>query len=267
MILLRKAITCAQSHCNNTTHRTQNIQINTHGQCGERQLAERHSPILSQLYLSTYRQCPQNISLGYNLISPHISLENVSPQNIWINHLSPPYHLYARPITTYTALPKAQVTCINRQVPRPVIGLSTLATWAGIAQLVQRLATDCTVQGSNSGGRRDFPRPSRPALGPTQPPAQWVPGSLPGVQRPGSCVDNKTRSTAEFKERVELCPYPTLGFHGLFKGKLYLYLTLATYPAHRNILHFTTVSISAELYKSRISSLRNINPSYTPSPS
>jgi hypothetical protein len=44
------------------------------------------------------------------------------------------------------------------------------AFWAGIAQSVYRLATGCTIPGSNPGGGQDFLHMSRPALGLTQPP-------------------------------------------------------------------------------------------------
>ena len=52
------------------------------------------------------------------------------------------------------------------------------------------IATGWTVRGSNPGGGRDFPHPSRPALGPTQPPVQWVPGLFRGVKRLGRGADH-----------------------------------------------------------------------------
>jgi hypothetical protein len=50
-----------------------------------------------------------------------------------------------------------------------------------------------------------FTTASRPALGPTQPPIQWVPGALSlGVKRPGREADHSPPSSAEVKEWVEL---------------------------------------------------------------
>jgi hypothetical protein len=43
-----------------------------------------------------------------------------------------------------------------------------------------------------------FTTASRTALGPTQPPNQWVPGALSlGVKRPGSEADHSPQSSAE----------------------------------------------------------------------
>jgi hypothetical protein len=41
----------------------------------------------------------------------------------------------------------------------------------------------------------------RPALGPTKPPIQWVPGALsPGVERPGRQADHSPPASAEVKK-------------------------------------------------------------------
>ena len=52
--------------------------------------------------------------------------------------------------------------------------------------------------GIESRRGRDFLHPSRPALGPTQPPIQGVPGLSPEVKRPGRSVDHPPTSSAEF---------------------------------------------------------------------
>ena len=53
---------------------------------------------------------------------------------------------------------------------------------------------------------RDFPYPSIPALGPTQPPIQRVPCLSRGVKRPGRGADHPPPFSAEVKEIVELYP-------------------------------------------------------------
>jgi hypothetical protein len=51
---------------------------------------------------------------------------------------------------------------------------------------------------------------SRTALGPTQPPIQWVPWALSlGVKRPGREADHSPPSSAEVKECVELYLHPS----------------------------------------------------------
>jgi len=53
--------------------------------------------------------------------------------------------------------------------------------------------------GSNPGGDEIF-RPSRPVLGPTQPPVQWVP-VFPGIKvRPGRAADHSPPSSAVVME-------------------------------------------------------------------
>jgi hypothetical protein len=50
-----------------------------------------------------------------------------------------------------------------------------------------------------------FTTVSRTALGPTQPPIQWVPGAPSlGVKRPGREADHSSPSSANVKECVEL---------------------------------------------------------------
>jgi len=61
--------------------------------------------------------------------------------------------------------------------------------------------------GTESRWRRDFPHSYRLALGPTQPPVQWLTGLYPGIQRPERGVEYPPASKAEVKETVVLYLY------------------------------------------------------------
>jgi hypothetical protein len=65
---------------------------------------------------------------------------------------------------------------------------------------------------------------SVPDVGPAKPPVHLVPFSCQGVKRRGHGIDHPPSSSDDVKERVELCSPSLLDLHGLFYGKLYLYL-------------------------------------------
>ena len=89
---------------------------------------------------------------------------------------------------------------INSTRPSP-------AQWAGS---VVSIATGYGLEGPGIESRwgRNFPHLSKPALGPTQPPVQWVTGLFPGEKSGrGVALTTHPPSSAEVEERVDLYLY------------------------------------------------------------
>ena len=89
------------------------------------------------------------------------------------------------------------------------------------------IATDYALDGlgSNPGGDEIF-RPSRPALGPTQPPVKWVPGLTGGQSAAWRAADHSPPATAAVMEEYNYTSTHPLGHAGPVTGSLYLYLFL-----------------------------------------
>jgi hypothetical protein len=92
---------------------------------------------------------------------------------------------------------------------------------AVIAQSIQHWATDWTIGVLGFDSRRGletflFTTVSRTALGPTQPPIQWVPGAISlEVKRPGREADRSPPSSAKVKNAWSYTSTPPIRLHGV----------------------------------------------------
>ena len=75
---------------------------------------------------------------------------------------------------------------------------------------------------------RDFPHPSRPALGPTPASYTMGTGSFPGVKRPMGGVHHSPTPSAKVKERVEPYIYSPFGPSWPVLGRGICYLVKST---------------------------------------
>jgi hypothetical protein len=87
------------------------------------------------------------------------------------------------------------------------------------SSVVQRWPTGWIIEGFESWqglGIFLFTIASRAALGPTQPPSQWVPGVLSvGVKRPVCAADHSPTSSTDVKEWVELYIHSPIRLRGV----------------------------------------------------
>ena len=101
--------------------------------------------------------------------------------------------------------------CILRNCGPAQLSRYSVWLWAGLS------GDRMQVEG------RYFPHPSRPALGPTQPP---IPGLSPWVNRPRRGVDHPPHLVSRLKREQSYTSTPPLGFRGLLYGEICLYLYL-----------------------------------------
>ena len=108
--------------------------------------------------------------------------------------------IYTRSLLSFVLyVPWQRISCTSIKMCGPGSGVG-IATGYGL-----------DGPGIESRWGRDFPHLSRPALGPTQPPAQWVPGLSGGKERPGRDADHSPPSSAVVKKGWGYNSTPPMG--------------------------------------------------------
>jgi hypothetical protein len=140
----------------------------------------------------------------------------------------------SRFLSTVTNTPFVAKTNHRKHISRKIFLNGFSNPGYRVAQSVQWLDYGLDDQDSILGGGKGgisflFATASRSALGPTQPPIQWVPGAISlGVKRPGCKTNHSPKSNAEVTNVWSYTSIPHIRLHGtvlcLGQGELYLLL-------------------------------------------
>jgi hypothetical protein len=119
----------------------------------------------------------------------------------------PPIEWRYTSTSTYTV-----ITCTQKTLCLPLTSIKHISL-----HTVEKDSIRAGRSGDRIPVRREFQRPSRPALRPTQQPVRWV---------PGSGIDHPPLPKAEVKERVELNVYSPSGPSWRVIGRIFPLLLL-----------------------------------------
>ena len=147
---------------------------------------------------------------------------------------------------------------MSRSIKLSISSAATIKMHELLASIVSRcssggIATGYALDGPGIESRwgRHFPHLSRPALGPTQPPVQRLPGLSRGKERPGRDADPSSPSSAVGHERVELYLYSPYGPYGLYR---------ASVPVQGCILPFFTPLLNGMTWRYPVRNFTPIGP-------